>query len=64
MPGGGVRLHPDICTGCGSCREACILGAISWDEGANKPIICVYCGVCATYCPYNVIELQDIPEVR
>ncbi|WP_245920448.1 4Fe-4S binding protein [Methanospirillum stamsii] len=59
-PGGGVILHKDRCTGCGSCLDGCIIGAISWDKEENHPVICIYCGYCANYCPYGVIELQEV----
>lgn len=57
--GGGVKLLADVCTGCKTCMDACILGAITWNEKSNIPVICIYCGVCAKYCPYQVIELQE-----
>jgi len=55
---GGVRLLSDKCIGCGYCRQACALRAVFWDEQANRPMICVHCGVCARYCPYGVLEVQ------
>lgn len=58
--GGGVKFHPDLCTKCGSCMNVCILGAITWDTENNVPIVCIYCGICARYCPYQVIGLEDI----
>ncbi|HWQ67974.1 MAG TPA: 4Fe-4S dicluster domain-containing protein [Methanospirillum sp.] len=61
--GGGVKLQADLCTGCKSCMQACILRAISWNDEDNKPVICIYCGICANYCPYQVLELQDIKGV-
>ena len=30
--GGGVLLDAAKCIGCGHCREACVLGAVYWDE--------------------------------
>lgn len=57
-PDGGVRLHRDRCTGCGSCRDACDLGAVFWDDENARPVICVSCGTCAAYCPHGVLSLE------
>jgi ferredoxin len=43
--------------------DSCILKAISWNYEEEKPIICIYCGICAKYCPYQVIGLQERGEV-
>jgi Fe-S-cluster-containing dehydrogenase component len=64
LEGGGVKLIADRCIGCKACINACILDAITWDKEASHPIICIYCGVCARYCPYQVIELQDTRHTR
>lgn len=61
--GGGIRLQKDLCNGCQACISSCILGAISWNQEDEKPVICIYCGICAKYCPYQVIELQEISRV-
>lgn len=60
--GGGVRLIPDKCIGCGACRDACVLGAVFWNEEDNKPQICIQCGICAKYCPHGVLELRKEPR--
>jgi carbon-monoxide dehydrogenase iron sulfur subunit len=57
--GGGVRLDAAKCIGCGNCRDACIIGAVFWDEETNKPTICVHCGYCTGYCPHGVLELKQ-----
>ena len=56
--GGGVILNPSKCIGCGMCKEACVIGAVFWDEENNKPIICLHCGYCADFCPHGVIGLE------
>jgi len=55
---GGVTLNKSRCIGCGNCVKSCIVKAIFWDDENNKPLICRYCGYCARYCPYGVIELR------
>jgi len=58
--GGGVNLDMKKCIGCQNCLEACPFGAITWDEITMKPVICVYCGYCEYFCPYDVIRLEPI----
>jgi carbon-monoxide dehydrogenase iron sulfur subunit len=58
--GGGVILKKDKCIGCGFCAQACIMGAIFWDEELDKPIVCRYCGDCADYCVHDAIGLVDV----
>ncbi len=60
-PGGGVIVDYDKCIGCGHCRQACVIGAVFWDEEQNKPVICVHCGYCASYCPHGVLKLVEVP---
>jgi carbon-monoxide dehydrogenase iron sulfur subunit len=55
---GGVQLEPAQCIGCGHCRDACILGAVFWDDELSKPMICAQCGYCAKYCPHGVLALE------
>lgn len=57
--GGGVLLDATRCIGCGSCMEACPMGAIFWDSERNKPDICVHCGYCVSYCPHEVLEMRE-----
>ena len=56
---GGVVFHEEKCIGCGHCKQACPIGAVFWDKGTNKPMICRYCGYCAKYCPHGVLAFED-----
>jgi len=56
--GGGVILDPKQCIGCGNCHDACIIGAIFWDEEQEKPRICIHCGYCVKFCPHGVLGLE------
>ena len=60
--GGGVRLDMAKCIGCGHCREACIIGAIFWDDEINKPMICIHCGFCVGFCPHGVFKMEKERE--
>ncbi|MFH1453149.1 MAG: 4Fe-4S dicluster domain-containing protein [Armatimonadota bacterium] len=57
-PGGGVKFNSEKCEGCGNCRNACVIGAVSWDEDMNKPLICLHCGYCTRYCPHRAIRID------
>ncbi len=57
--GGGVRFDAALCTACAACSVACPLGAIQID-GGGRPLVCVYCGTCARYCPRDVLALEEI----
>ncbi|MEM4426365.1 MAG: 4Fe-4S binding protein [Acidilobaceae archaeon] len=58
--GGGVVLNISRCIGCGNCREACDIGAVLWDEENEKPLICLHCGYCVAFCPYDVLGLEEV----
>ena len=60
------RIIPELCTMCGSCKEACPLDAIEGDpyvpyRGDNRPYAiriakCDGCGACVSACPEGAIE--------
>jgi carbon-monoxide dehydrogenase iron sulfur subunit len=33
---------------------------VLWNDENDKPQVCIYCGYCAPYCPYDVIALEEI----
>lgn len=51
----------DACTACGSCLEACQVGALSLPEGADAPLVdesrCLGCGLCTTACPDEAMTM-------
>lgn len=57
--GGGVRFDATKCIGCKLCKEACIIGAVFWNDEINKPMICIHCGYCAGYCPHEVLKVVE-----
>ena len=60
--GGGVRLDPKRCIGCGHCQDACVIGAIYWDDEIQKPMICVHCSRCVPFCPVDVLGMEEKEE--
>jgi len=55
----GIHLTEEKCTGCGRCVDACVVGAVFWNNEINKPMICIQCGFCVDFCPHGVIEMKE-----
>ena len=56
----------ELCRGCIAhpCKDACKMGAITFDEHAKAHIDkskCVNCGACANVCPYTAISRRTRP---
>jgi len=58
--GGGVRFEKDRCINCGACVKACVPRALQWDLEELRPIVCHHCGICAAFCPNNVLALVEV----
>jgi MinD superfamily P-loop ATPase len=55
-------IHPDQCSGCGTCRELCRYDAVR-TNGASAytidPLACEGCGVCVRFCPERAISFPE-----
>lgn len=53
-------IDPDLCIGCGICREHCRFHAIEEQNGsyAVNEYACEGCGVCSHVCPQNAVTLH------
>ncbi|WP_440956823.1 4Fe-4S binding protein [Methanosarcina sp. Mfa9] len=52
-----ASIDPELCTGCGKCREVCRFGAISADITINQ-YSCEGCAVCTVACPENAVSMK------
>ena len=53
----------DKCVICLTCYRCCPHGAIYWDNRAIiSPVACQGCGICASECPMDAIQLGDFKD--
>ncbi len=60
-----ATVEEEICSGCGSCVEACPFDVIELRGGDEEKAVvdkeeCLGCGVCAAQCPEKAILLKEI----
>lgn len=68
--GGGTKtvttkavVDREKCTICLTCYRCCPHGAIYWDDKAViSPAACQGCGICASECPMDAIQLYDFTD--
>ena len=54
-----IIIDEKLCTGCASCIESCIYGAIELDNNIAKVLPnCTLCGACLEACPEEAISLE------
>lgn len=56
-----AMIHPEKCSGCGLCAQACRFDAIRFDDRryAVNEYACEGCGVCAYVCPQQAVTLKE-----
>jgi len=65
VPKEKAKIHRGKCTICLTCYRVCPHGAISWDNRAIiSPVACQGCGICASECPMDAIQLVDYEDDR
>ena len=63
VPGEKAKIHRGKCTICLTCFRVCPHGAIYWDNRAViSPVACQGCGICASECPMDAIQLLDFRD--
>ena len=56
-----ASVDPEMCVGCGTCRDVCPAGAISVKEIAwIDPKRCIGCGGCVEQCPRGALALHPL----
>ena len=58
-----ISINPDLCTGCGTCANACPTEAIriSADRAVIEEAACTLCEICVETCPSDAISVDRLP---
>jgi heterodisulfide reductase subunit A-like polyferredoxin/coenzyme F420-reducing hydrogenase delta subunit len=59
-----AKVDEDRCVICLTCYRSCPHGAIFWQNGAAaiSQVACQGCGICASECPMDAIQLGDFTD--
>lgn len=61
---GKISVDSERCILCLTCYRVCPHGAVSWnnDAAVMSPLACFGCGICASECPMDAIELSAFSD--
>jgi len=63
VPGFRAEVDREKCVTCLTCYRCCPHGAIYWDDKAViSPVACQACGICASECPQEAIQLTGFGD--
>ena len=61
-----AKVDPEICAGCGRCKDQCAYGAISIDPVRHVAVVnealCEGCGACSANCPTTAIQVVNFKK--
>lgn len=68
VPRGTFYLFPNLCKGCGLCKEKCPKECLVWSDQLGcygtpavipkDPEACIACGICEQVCPDCAIRIE------
>lgn len=59
---GVVRVSRELCVGCFACVGFCPSQVMFWHIDEPMPFKCISCGVCASECPEEALEVVEVEE--
>ena len=64
VPEDKVTVDSERCVLCLTCYRCCPHGAITWNNDAAviSPVACFGCGICASECPMDAIQLGEFAD--
>ncbi|MBW1988251.1 MAG: hydrogenase iron-sulfur subunit [Deltaproteobacteria bacterium] len=63
VPAQTAEVDRDKCAICLTCFRVCPHGAVSWDDKAKiSPLACQACGLCASECPQEAIQVHGFSD--